>query len=314
MFSFFRSAADMIAAQRLGCRVLLHIHGARFDEFYDRAGRVQRRMIEWSLTRADRVIALSKAWYEKLQAMAGGARLAVVENAVPLPPDISEGRHNGTCRFLLLARMDEWKGIDDLLDACAALHQDGTGLELVLAGPPGTAGNAVVLDQKIHTRNLESVVRYVGPVQGEGKFRLLRRADVYVQPSHHEGMPIAMLEAMSFGLPVIGTCVGSVSEVITDGRHGLLIPAHRPDKLASAMGELASSARRRRAMGHASRELVAARFSLTRFRDDVMSLYDEVVANPRAGLRERELRGLPSCWPCCCVRRAWPPSDNPGIA
>ncbi len=289
-FSFYRSTVDMLVSQRLGCRTILHIHGARFDEFHAEGNAWRRRLIAWSLSRADRVITLSDGWLEKLRAMAPGARLVVVENAVDIPSSLltperalgfsSRGtplRKDNICRFLLLARMDEWKGIDDLLCACARLHADGVGIELTLAGPPGTAGDARVLREKAAARDLEDVVRYVGPVEGPAKSNLLRWADVYVQPSHHEGMPIALLEALAYGLPVVATRVGAVPEVITDRRQGLLVPPRRPEVLAQAMRSVALDDDRRGAMSHAARALAAERFSITRLRDDLISLYDEIV-------------------------------------
>ncbi len=277
-FSFYRSVLDLWIARWTGARVILHIHGAAFDEFYERTGTIARWFIEWSLSHADCVIALSDGWRRKLQGMAPNARIAVVENAIDIPETVTERIHDGPCRFLMLARMDEWKGVDDLLDACARLRADGLAVEVALAGPPGTAGNQAVLNQKIRDRGLDGFVRYIGPVQGEEKTRLLEWADVYVQPSRHEGMPLSLLEALAYGLAVVATRVGAVPEVIEDRRHGLLVPPGDPGQLAGAMRELATDEGLREALSRAGRDLVRRRFSLSRLRDDLLSLYDDVLA------------------------------------
>jgi len=176
----------------------------------------------------------------------------------------------------LLARMDAWKGIDDLLDACATLRAAECPFELALAGPEGTAGDAGVLEEKIRRRGLESSVRYVGPVRGEEKTNLLRWADVCVQPSHHEGMPISLLEALAHGLPIVATSVGAVPEVIRDGVHGRLVPPHQPNRLGDALRELAEDPRRRCTMSTAAVDLARARFSLERFERDLMAVYDNL--------------------------------------
>jgi len=295
-FSFYRSAVDMVVAKRMGCRTILHIHGAAFDKFHADAGIVERRLIAWSLSRVDRVIALSTSWGEKLCVIAPRARVAVVENAVSIPVDDAVRDHRGPCRFLLLARMDEWKGIDDLLEAAAHLQSGGATFEIVLAGPAGSAGDAVILDKKIRARGLQKAIRYVGPVRGEDKSKLLRRADVYIQPSHYEGMPLSLLEALSYGLPVVATRVGAVPEVVTDSREGLLVPPHRPDRLASAMRTLASDEPQRQSMGRDARRLAISRFSLERFRDDLTSLYDGILASaPTLTVRRSRTlgKGLP---------------------
>ena len=286
-FSFYRSTADMLAAQKVGCRAILHIHGAKFDAFYEGEPVWRRRLIRWSLSRADRVIALSSGWREKLRRMAPAARLVVVENAVEAPPVRPARLDDGVCRFLLLARMDRWKGIDDLLSACALLHRDRVAFRLTLAGPPGTAGDATVLDEKIRRHKLENHVLYVGSVAGERKRELLEKADAYVQPSHHEGLPIALLEALAHGLPVVATRVGAIPEVIENQRHGLLLPPRHPELLAQAMHDLALGCGRRRGMSEAVRSLAANRFSIARFRDDLAELYDNLRASRLPASRRR---------------------------
>ena len=281
-FSFFRSLADMSTARRAGCRVVLHIHGATFDEFFAGAGMLKRRLIRRALQRADRVIALSDWWQQKLLQMSPNAKITVVENAVPLPCSPASKQHDGPCRLLLLARMDAWKGIDDLLEACRRLHTGGVDFELVLAGPPGTAGDAAVLDKKICDSDLEGIVRYVGSVRGEEKTKLLEWADFYVQPSHHEGMPISLLEALSHGLPVVATRVGAVPEVVTNGREGLLVPPKEPAKLAGALQRVATDTSLRAAYSRFARALAKSRFSMDRLRSDLLALYDTVCVTQRS--------------------------------
>ena len=281
-FSFHRSAWDMRVASRRGCRTVLHMHGARFGEYFADAGTLEQRLVRSALSSADRVIALSESWRVKLLEIAPSARVTAVENAVELPTLRRPLALGATCRFLLLARMDEWKGIDDLLDACALLHRRGVAFELTLAGPEGTAGDSETIDRKIHEHGINGCVRYVGVVQGEANAALLAEADVYVQPSRQEGVPIAVLEAMAWGLPVVATRAGAMAEVIEDDVQGFLVQPCQPMALASAMGTLAFDLPRRAALGEAARTLATTRFGLTRLRDDLVSLYDDVMRERRA--------------------------------
>ncbi len=293
-FSFYRSVLDMCVARRRGCRVVLHIHGAKFDEFYDREPAWRRRLIGWALAHADRVIALSTHWCDQLIAMSPRARIVVIENAVETSGIVSKSSWpERPCRFVLLARMDAWKGIDDLLDACVGLRETQNATEVILAGPTGTAGDEDVLNEKIRARGLDSFVRYVGELRGEAKANLLAGADAYVQPSHHEGMPIALLEALAWGLPVVATRVGAVPEVIEDGKHGLLVLPHRPDLLGNAMLDLAVDTALRSNMSKAARSLATARFGLDRFGRDLSALYDSLHAKPGADREGKVFPGVP---------------------
>lgn len=267
----------MRVARRAGCRTVLHIHGASFDAFVAESNFVAHGVIKMALHQADRVVALAASWKEKIQRIAPRARVAVIENAIDIPQETACPGERGTCRIALLAKMDIWKGIDDLLAACAILRNEGSPpFELDLAGPPGSAGDADSLARSIRERGLEDVVRYRGPVRGKEKDELLRRAHAYVQPSHHEGMPLAVLEAMAYGLPVVATRVGAVPEVLVHDHDGLLVQPHQPAELAEALRRLIENHKLRTKLGANARAAAVSRFSLARFHKDLQSLYEEM--------------------------------------
>lgn len=273
-FSFHRSAWDLRVARRHGCQTVLHMHGAQFDDYFSKASGLEQRFIRLTLLAADRVVALSDGWREKIRSMAPGAKLTVIENAVEGSSAGVSRPARSQCRFLVLCRMDAWKGIDDVLDACAILKRQGTSFGLTLAGPAGTAGDPCCIRGKIANRGLTDCAVYVGPVEGEAKARLFAESDALVQPSHQEGMPITILEAFANDLPVIASRVGSIPEIMVHEEHGLLIPAKNPAALACAMGALAVDPPQRTSMGRAGGLLARTRFSLTRCRDDLLELYD----------------------------------------
>lgn len=276
-FSFHRSAWDMRVARRHGCRTILHMHGARFDEYFARANRIERALVRRTLESADCVVVLSQGWKAKLQEMSSCAKVCVIENAVEVLSKTKRSTHSARCRFLMLGRMDTWKGLDDLLDACAVLKRQRVPFGLTLAGPEGSAGDAGQIRSQITERGLRDVVAYIGPVEGNSKEHVLAQSDVLVQPSHQEGMPMSILEAFARGLPVIATGVGAVPEIIEHAEQGLLVPAKNPTALAGAMGALAVDPPTRACMGRSAQRLAFTRFSITRFRDDLIELYDSLL-------------------------------------
>jgi len=281
-FSFYRSLLDLWVAKFHGCRTILHIHGAAFDEFFERSGPFGRRLIPSGLSSADRVIALSDGWGAKLSAMAPSARISVIENAVVVPersPDRADSTRSGPCHFVQLSKMDVWKGVDDLLAACEILRESRCDFRVTLAGPPGSAGDASTLGNKIATRNLADRVRYIGPVVGAAKDSLLREADVFILPSHHEGMPLAVLEAMASGLPVLATRVGAVPEIINEGTEGMLVAPRNPAALAAAMMTIATDPDRRGRIASTARATALRRFSLPRMAGRILELYDNLLLN-----------------------------------
>jgi glycosyltransferase involved in cell wall biosynthesis len=98
-------------------------------------------------------------------------------------------------------------------------------------------------------------------------------------------MPVAVLEAMSYGLPIVATAVGALPELVGEGREGFLVPPRRPDLLAAAMARLATHAETRRFMGRDARQRAETRFSIQRFERDLTCLYDDLsrqAASPAA--------------------------------
>jgi glycosyltransferase involved in cell wall biosynthesis len=106
----------------------------------------------------------------------------------------------------------------------------------------------------------------------------LARADVFVLSSRSEGLPMAILEAMAAGLPVVATDVGGIPELVADGETGLLVPPGDADALAAALQRLVADAELRRRLGDAARARVEERFSLAATRRAHVELYDRLLA------------------------------------
>lgn len=276
--TFCRSVLDTLAARQARLPVVLHVHGAAFDEFHDRAGPLRRALICAGLESADRVIALSQKWAKIIRRIAPAARVRTIENAVPVPARPPVRKSGAICRFLFLAKMDVWKGVIDLLDACRLLADVHAPAQVTLAGPPGSAGDEGHIRAAIERRGLSNVVEYIGPVAPRQRDEILAAHDVYLQPSHNEGMPMSILEALAAGMPIIATRVGAIPEMIDAGREGLVVPPRDPRSLANAMCALAEDHRRRGAMSEAAHHLASRRFSLGRFERDLVALYDGLLS------------------------------------
>ena len=153
-----------------------------------------------ALKQADRVRAVGKPEFEKLQAVFG-ERTVWIPNGVPEVPEAQlrpEGGH-----FLFMARLHHKKGVLPLVEGWnASSLRNREGFQLQIAGPDdgGFADLKAFLDRHPDLRN----VTYLGPVYGEEKARLLNRSHFYILPSFSEGFPTSVLEAMAAGLiPVI---------------------------------------------------------------------------------------------------------------
>jgi glycosyltransferase involved in cell wall biosynthesis len=104
---------------------------------------------------------------------------------------------------------------------------------------------------------------------------LLAQADIFVLCSNSEAFPVAILEAMASGLPVVATAVGGVPEAVINGKTGILVPPNNPEALADAIFQLASNEALRQQMGMNARQRVAGLFDVKRITREYERLYIE---------------------------------------
>ena len=171
---------------------------------------------------------------------------------------------------LTVANVRKEKGYDVLIRAAAALHGSPVRFVAVGGGPLEQW-----LQEEIRSMHVGPSFTYLG--RRDGVMDLLAAADLFVLPSHFEGMPVALMEAMASGLPVVASAVGGILDVVDDGVEGLLVPPGDPAALAQAVRHLATDVELRARMAEASLRRAAA-FDITRAVGELEELYDQLVA------------------------------------
>lgn len=169
-----------------------------------------------------------------------------------------------------VARLDPGKGFDDLARALGRLGE-AAGVRAALAGDGPARDLIAAVAQRSGAGPL---LAFLGQRADVGD--LLAAADVFCLPSHHEALPVSVLEAMHAGLPVVATRVGALPDVIEHDSSGLLVEPGDPGSLADALRQLAASPQRRRALGQRGRELAARRHTLIAMARAYADLYDTV--------------------------------------
>lgn len=270
-FTFFLDGALLMLAKWQGCRVVMHVHGARFDAFLDELNPVMLAIARFLARRADVVIALSDDWKERLHQRLPGSHIAVLPNGVPEPASPPNKTTNHPPRFVFLGNLGKRKGVPVLLDAMELATVPWT---VQLAGGDEDPGFTEWTRNEIGQRQLSHRAILMGPMVGDAKEQLLAQADAFVLPSLAEGLPMALLEAMAARLPVVVTTVGAMPEVIVEGVEGHLVPPGDAEQLAAAMDRVAVSAVRRSAMGHAGYSKYQALYSVDAMAKTLRGIYD----------------------------------------
>jgi phenylacetate-CoA ligase len=248
--SFYRKALLLAVARKRGCRTVFHLHGGGFQAFAQR----HQRIVRHTLLRSDAVLALSASWADYLRQCAPGVRVSILPNTVALPP-VSDARDVAPGCILFVGRLEAAKGVDDLLGAVAKLSPRYPALQLVLAG----SGDVAAYTARARQLKIADRVLLPGWIDGAQRADALRRAAIFCLPSHAEGLPLALLEAMAAGKPVVASAVGAIPEALAPDA-GELVPPGNVDALAAALARLLDDPPAAAAMGARARAVVAARY------------------------------------------------------
>jgi glycosyltransferase involved in cell wall biosynthesis len=269
--SFARKSILLLLARAAGCRTIFHLHGAEFDRFaVAESGAPMRRWIRYTLERSSAVIALSDSWAGFVRGLAPAARVVVVPNSVPLPALASHCAEPG--RILFLGRADAGKGVFELLSAVSALAPAFPHIRLVVGG----VGELETIRGRAAELGIAGRVTLAGWLDDTAKASELARAQIFCLPSHAEGLPMAMLEAMAAAKAVVASSVGGIPEAIGDGDNGLLVAPRDVRALTAALATLLRDDALRERLGERARETVRQRFSTAAATSQLSALYREL--------------------------------------
>jgi glycosyltransferase involved in cell wall biosynthesis len=271
--SFFEKAFFLLLCRLIRKHILLHIHGACFDKFY--YGTRFKAFVRFVLNRADAVIAVSPYWKEFLETITS-ARVFAVQNLAEDKFFIGKEPKEGAKDMLYVGRISRDKGIYELLEAVGILRGEGFTNRLVLAGGEVEPGEI----RRVRDTILEKKIVFVeltGEINSDKVLGLLQEAAVFVLPSYAEGLPIAMLEAMAAGLPVVATPVGGIPDVIVVGENGFLVPVGQSRPLAEKIGLLLKNESLRRQMGYRNYKLALEGHHPDRAAEKLIGIYKSVL-------------------------------------
>lgn len=213
---------------------------------------------------------------EIIRVVRNGIDLRPFDNVVPSLRDVLAP--DRTFIVGLIGRLSVEKGIDIFLRAAAR----------VVVGFPST--KFVVIGEGLDQDKLELLIdelRIRGNVSMLGRREdmpsIYASLDVMVSSSRQEGMPMAILEGMASGLPLVATAVGEVPTVITDDRTGVLVPPEDVNSLAAGIVDLLHDPAKRLRLGGAAKQLIKEEYSAERMTDDYLGIYSEAIAGVKIG-------------------------------
>lgn len=294
---------DLIQTNNVKSHALIRIAGLHRDYRWlgfhhgytapDFKMKLYNQLDRWSLPAADCVVAVCGPFRDQLISMGVPAsRIRILHNSAavldPIPATLSDEvrtrfglPRDGTKVLVSIGRLSFEKGHADMLRALRLLQtaQPDLNWKLVLVGAGHEESK---LRELTSTLGLQSQVIFACHQPAVLPFYAL--ADAMILPSHTEGSPHVVLEAMSAGLPIVATRVGGIPEILTHDRTALLVPPRNADAMSSAIARLLASPELAQSLANNAREVLIQRFSHRTYKESLLNIYDELLnaASPTA--------------------------------
>ena len=237
-----------------GASVIMHAHGGGYQKHWARMSKAARAITLNTLMRVNRLVVLGEGWRAFFESLGiPKHRILVLPNPVVLPDVVPVRPSGGTVRFVYFGLITARKGVFDLMEAVAKLSAECRArVHFTLAGN-GEVQQLRDLSARLGVQDVVEIREWVDPAERD---RLLAEANAFVLPSHTEGLPMSLLEAMAWGLAPICTPVGSIPEYVVNGANGILVTPGAVGELTAAIERLVLHDDERVYMGRLARATV----------------------------------------------------------
>lgn len=265
--SFFVSSIFIMIGRMFSAKIILHMHGGKFFEFYMR----NKRFVSYMCYKVDCLVGVSRHFTEQFEAYGLNKNVVLLHNPIIIPEAqyLSNigSREKKTVTFM--GAIDYNKGIFDVL---YLIIKDRDYFEnkinLYIAG----VGEHEKLKRIICTHGLGSFVHYLGWIGEQQKQDILSATDIYIQPSRFESLGISIIEAMSYGVPAIASNAGGIPDIIDNGINGLLFTSGDFEAFIIKLKLIIEDENMNRELGIRARDK-ALSFSLRIFETKLQEIY-----------------------------------------
>jgi len=276
---YYKEMVIVFILKTLNYKFIYHYHNKGIDSnsknwFLDKMYRYQFRN--------SRVILLSELLYPDISKYLAEDKVFYCPNGIPVVTRLNLDSLN-SCRekkkvpeLLFLSNMMLEKGVFTLLEACKILQLNGVEFRTYFIGP-WTNIKETDFNTFILRNNMQGKIFYAGMKNEREKSEYFEHADIFILPTLNDALPLVNLEAMQYGLPVISTDEGAISEVIEDNFNGFLIPKDDPEALARKIECLIYDPSLRLMMGKRARQRFEERYSLTTFEQNFVTTIEKIV-------------------------------------
>lgn len=271
--SFFRKSYFLIVGKLFGKKVIYHMHSAMVEEYMQRCNFIKAKLVKKIFNMYDAIIVISNYWSGVLSKLTQKP-VILLYNSIPISQALTKRNESAEkLKIFTMGELGKRKGTYDIIEAIKYIQNNNIIIELY------GDGDVQKCEKLINDNNLQERIKIKGWISGNDKGEVFKNSDIYILPSYNEGLPMSILEAMSYGLPVISTPVGGIPEAVEDGVNGFLIQPGDAKALAEKIDILASDKELREKMGQKSYEIAKEKFDINVIIRQLQGIYDELLTN-----------------------------------
>jgi glycosyltransferase involved in cell wall biosynthesis len=277
---YLRDAGFILISKLFGRKVLCHLRGGNFKNWFDSASFLTRWFVRRVHFLVDGQIVLGVKLINLFDGIIKKEKIFVVPNGRNFNVGSNSRRPSGKINILYLANLIPSKGFIDVLNACPSIYRIFNHVEFIFAGSFNDAKTQNEVD-KFLERNAGLPIRFEGTVWGQKKHDLLAGADIFVFPTYYppEGHPWVIIEALAAGLPIITTDQGAITESVIDGVNGFIVEKKNPEQIAEKIKLLIENPQLRQRMGRESRRMYLENFTEKKMVERLTSAFNKVLEN-----------------------------------
>jgi glycosyltransferase involved in cell wall biosynthesis len=268
--SFFRKSYFLLIGKLFGKKVIFHLHSPAVQTYYEKSSSLKKELIKKIFNSYDRIVVLSNVWKKVVKTITD-SKISVIHNPVQIKNINSKSSNNSEVSIIVLGEIGERKGSYDIVEAAKLIKHPN--IKITMYG----SGDIEQVQNLINNNNLNDKLKLGGWIKGEDIKNAYSNADIYILPSYQEGLPMSVLEAMSYGLPIISTPVGGTPDAVENEVNGFLIEPGDYRSLAEKIEFLAENQELRHQMGQKSYEIVKNKFDINIIAQELKNLYNEIL-------------------------------------
>ena len=268
--SFTRKRIIINILARKKIPIVLHMHGSSFKDYYKESSKGKQKQISDTLNKARIIVALGISWKNYFESISS-TKVISLDNAVF--PKKHETILNEKMYITTMGVLSKRKGTYDIIEVAKKLRgKIDEKYKFLIAGD----GDIEKVKKLIELNGLSDMFLIPGWISDSEEIeRIYRKSVIYILPSYNEGMPMSILEAMSYGIPIISTNVGSIAAVV-EKENGYVVNPGDIESIESCIQQLLKNEEKNEIMGRNNIEKITKNYNIYRSVEDLITIYKNI--------------------------------------